>query len=83
MNSVHQLIKGKTYRVKKEFMDYDHLVHPVGKTWEFLETNFLPYESGRSLFVLENGKREHYRFQQIEEEQEELMNNFMDYVEEV
>lgn len=81
MNSIHQLEKGKTYRVKQEFRDYDNILHSPGKEWVFIETTFLPYHSGLSLFVMENGERKQYRFQQVPEEQEALLANFMDYVE--
>jgi Domain of unknown function (DUF3601) len=78
--SVYELKQGKSYRVIKEFIDYDHQVHPVGETWFFDRTDYVPYHSGLSLFVIENGSGTQYRFQDVEEEQAELLRTFMNYV---
>lgn len=42
---------GRRYRVVRAFVDHDGLPHPVGESWAFLRSNFLPYEDGLSLFV--------------------------------
>lgn len=81
LSSIYQLIKGRTYKVTIEFIDYDRMIHKVGETWIFEKTTFLPYHSGLTLFVIENGENVAYRFQSEPDEQQELLNTFMDYVE--
>lgn len=81
MKDISTLEKGETYRVVKEFADYDGIIHKIGKTWIFEGTNFVPYHSGLSLFVIENGQKTMYRFQAEPDEQQEILDNFMDYVE--
>lgn len=78
---IYQLQKGKTYCVTKEFADYDSIIHKIGETWVFDKITFLPYYSGLSLFVIENGTHSCYRFQAEPQEQQTLLNNFMNYVE--
>lgn len=81
--NIYKLEKGKTYRVTKEFTDYDRIIHKIGEVWTFEKTTFLPYHSGLTLFVIEDGKPVIYRFQSEPEEQQELLNHFMEYLEEV
>ncbi|OBX25838.1 uncharacterized protein DUF3601 [Gelidibacter algens] len=80
-SDINKLTKGKPYRVITKFADYDRIIHEIGEEWIFDKTTFLPYHSGLSLFVIENGKDVIYRFQAIPEEQQELLNTFMNYVE--
>lgn len=42
---------GRRHRVVRAFVDHDGATHPVGGTWTFLRSTFLPYEDGLSLFV--------------------------------
>jgi hypothetical protein len=81
-NPLH-LIPKKKYRVIKSFKDYDGVVHPIGETWTFIGTNFVPYDDGLSLHImLENSTTETvYRLQWRAEEQEEIIQNFGTYVE--
>lgn len=81
--NIYRLQQGKTYRVTKEFTDYDRIIHKTGEVWTFEKTTFLPYHSGLTLFVNENGKPAIYRFQSEPEEQQELLNHFMEYLEEI
>ena len=71
---------GKRYRVVAAFVDYDRQLHPIGETWTFESTNFLPYEDGLTLHVLANGLPVVYRLQQRPEEQAALIENFTDFV---
>ena len=80
MADIRTLIPGKHYRVVKEFVDYDRQPHPVGEAWEFVGTNFLPYEDGLTLHVLRHGLPVTYRLQQRPEEQASLIENFTDFV---
>ncbi|MDH6253364.1 hypothetical protein M2347_003091 [Chryseobacterium sp. H1D6B] len=82
-SNIYKLEKGKTYKVKKEFLDYDRITHRIGEVWIFHKTTFLPYHSGLTLFVIENEKNVTYRFQSEPEEQQELLNTFMEYVESI
>lgn len=52
------LTPGQRYRVVCAFVDHDGIVHPVGETWRFLRSDFLPYEDGLSLFVAMPGGAE-------------------------
>lgn len=77
---IYQLQKGKTYRVIKPFTDFDGIFNPIGKEWIFEEINYLPYDAGLSLFVVEHGQRTQYRFWDSPEGQERLLQTFMNYV---
>lgn len=80
MPDIRTLIPGQCYRVVREFSDYDCLTHPVGETWVFYSTNFLPYEDGLTLHVHAHGLPLVYRFQQRPEEQAALIEHFTDFV---
>ena len=81
-NPLH-LTPQKKYKVIKSFKDYDGTVHPIGETWTFVGTNFVPYEDGLSVnIILENSTREtSYRLQWRAEEQGEIIEHFGEYVE--
>lgn len=81
MKDISNLKAGRHYRVIKEFKDFDGRLHETGETWIFEKTNYVPYHSGLSLFVIENGQSVMYRFQDTDDEQGELLNDFMNYVE--
>ncbi|MGY0036578.1 DUF3601 domain-containing protein [Pedobacter sp. NJ-S-72] len=69
MGNINNLKPGTKYQVIKEFVDYDYITHHIGEIWVFEKTNFLPYEDGLTLHVIQNGWNEVYRFQWREEEQ--------------
>jgi hypothetical protein len=80
MAAIRTLIAGQRYCVVREFVDYDQQAHPVGETWVFETTNFVPYEDGLTLHVRAHGLPLVYRFQQRPEEQAALMAHFTDFV---
>ena len=82
MSNPLRLVPGKRYKVVQPFTDYDRQVHPVGETWTFVETNFLPYADGLTLHVkLKDALVETvYRLQWRPEEQAPLMEHFSDFV---
>ena len=83
MSNPLKLTPGQKYTVTKPFTDYDKSVHPVGETWVFSRTNFLPYEDGLTLHVFlpaNPGKEVICRLQWRNEEQAEIIENFNDYV---
>lgn len=80
MNHPLQLVQGKTYRVIRPFTDYDRMLHPIGETWVFNGTRFLPYEDGLTLHVLQDGQNRVYRLQWRAGEQAALIDHFRDYV---
>lgn len=80
MTTIHTLQPGRHYRVVREFVDYDGQLHPVGETWEFVETNFVPYYDGLTLHVLVHGLPCIYRLHYVPEGQQELITHFSDYV---
>jgi len=78
------LISGQTYEVIKAFDDYDLVNHPVGERWMYLGFGFLPYDSGLSLIVSLGGEQEwHIRMQLREEEQDEIIEKFEEYVKKI
>ena len=83
MSNPLKLIPGQKYRVVKDFFDYDKILHPVGETWTFAGTNFLPYEDGLTLHVTIDHlpKQISYRFQWRQEEQAFIIENFPEFVE--
>lgn len=83
MKDIYNLKNGETYQVIKEFADFDGKVHAAGETWVFEKTTYLPYNSGLSLFVVKNGRSVMHRFQDEPEKQQEILDNFMSYVEAV
>ncbi|MBJ6144779.1 DUF3601 domain-containing protein [Hymenobacter sp. BT559] len=80
MAAIRTLVAGQKYCVVQQFVDYDQQVHPVGETWVFEGTNFVPYEDGLTLHVLVYGVPQVYRFQWRPEEQAALIENFTDFV---
>jgi hypothetical protein len=40
---------GRRYRVTRGFKDYTGCVHPVGETWSFVGSSFVPYDDGLTL----------------------------------
>lgn len=73
---------GQTYRVIKPFVDFDKYTHPIGETWTFVTTNFLPYEDGMTLHVIREGMAIYYRLQWRDEEQADIIGHFLEFVEE-
>jgi Domain of unknown function (DUF3601). len=82
MYNVLKLVPGQRYRVIKAFTDYDRRVHPVGETWIFEKTDFLPYDDGLTVYVVQDGEPVVYRLQWREEEQAGVINRFREFVEE-
>ena len=75
------LVPGKRYKVIKPFTDFDRNVHPVGESWIYLGTSFLPYDDGRSIFVSTDGEHErHIRMQDRKEEQRAILDALQEYV---
>lgn len=79
--NIRYLTPGQQYRVTKSFVDYDKQVHPLGETWIFSGTNFLPYDDGLTLHVIQDNKQLMYRLQWRNEEQTDIIENFTDFVE--
>ena len=81
MPDIKQLIPGRRYRVVRAFTDHDGGQHPVGETWVFESTNFVPYHDGLTLHVRAHGVAQVYRLQWLPEEQGALIEHFTDFVE--
>ena len=81
MGNSLNLIIGKNYRVRKSFVDFDRITHKEGECWIYEGTNFLPYDDGLTLHVLENSRQVVYRLQWRKEEQADIIERFNDYVE--
>ena len=71
MSNPLKLTSGQKYIVVKPFTDYDRNVHPVGETFTFSRTNFLPYEDGLTMHVFLDGNPRELvcRFQWRQEQQ--------------
>ncbi|MDJ0365928.1 DUF3601 domain-containing protein [Hymenobacter sp. H14-R3] len=80
MASIQTLTPGQRYCVVREFIDYNYQTHPVGETWVFERTNFVPYEDGLTVYVSIGGRPVAYRLQWRPEEQAALIENFTTFV---
>ena len=74
------LIRGRTYRVKTAFQDFDGVLHPVGEIWTFDAKNFVPHDDGLSLFVDQAGQKRIIRLQWQAAAQAQIIEHFADYV---
>jgi hypothetical protein len=85
MSNPLNLTPGQKYRIIKPFTDYDRALHKVGQCWTFVETHFLPYEDGLTVMVRLDGNPTTlaFRLQWRPEQQADIINNFLDYVEPV
>ena len=83
MSNPLKLIPGQKYKLVKPFTDYDKEIHPIGETWAFITTNFLPYEDGLTVHISlgVDPKEWMFRLQWRREEQADIIENFGDYVE--
>ena len=77
------LIEGKNYRVIADFIDYDGLPHTVGESWSFAGHDFLPYDDGLTLYIVQDGKNSVFRMQWRPETQGAIIGEFSDFVEEL
>ncbi len=77
------LEKGKKYAVIKPFIDFDKIQHTVGEIWLYDRKEFLPYSDGLTIYVFVKGKIVSFRFQDDENQQKEILNNFQDYMKEI
>ena len=78
--SFGHLWPGLAYVVARAFRDFDGDEHPVGETWTFIGSSFLPYDDGLSLFVIIEGERRQVRMQWREGAQGEIIDNLEDYL---
>ncbi len=77
------LTPGQRYKVVRPFTDYDRNVHETGQIWTFVETNFLPYDDGLTVHLTldDNPNVLLFRLQWRQEEQADIIEHFLDYVE--
>jgi hypothetical protein len=80
MAAIQTLTPGQRYRVVQAFVDYDQQAHPVGETWVFERTNFVPYEDGLTLHVRLGGLPVVYRLQWRPAAQAALIESFTNFV---
>ena len=78
-----ELIPGKTYRVLREFVDYDGHSHEAGESWSFVSHSFLPYDDGLILYVKREGTNHVFRLQWRTESQGQIISDFSDFVREL
>ena len=74
------LRQGKSYRVAKEFTDYDEQRHRVGESWVFIGSNFVPYDDGLSLYAAIDGVDQQIRLQWRKEEQGGIIEHLERYL---
>jgi hypothetical protein len=77
-----ELVAGRSYRVVKEFLDYDGIPHSPDESWRFIEKNFLPYEDGLTLVVERDGQNVQFRLQWRPDAQGQIIDEFSSFVEE-
>lgn len=70
----------RTYVVIRAFRDFDRDEHPVGETWTFIGSSFLPYDDGLSLFAVIDGRERQVRMQWRDEEQGPIIDRLADYL---
>lgn len=70
----------RAYVVAQPFRDFDGQEHPVGETWVFVGSSFLPYDDGLSLFVTIEGQPRQIRMQWRPEQQGLIINNLESYL---
>ena len=81
LRSFKHLLPGAHYLVRRDFVDFDGDLHPVGESWRFLGSSFLPHEDGLSLFVSLDGEREwQIRLQWRKDAQGPIINVLEDHV---
>lgn len=73
----------RSYKVIKEFQDYDGILHPVGEHWRFVQKDFLPYEDGLTVFVERDGQNKSIRLQWRDETRGRIIDDFSGYAEEL
>ncbi len=79
--SFRHLKEGARYRVIQAFEDFDGIEHPSGECWTFSGSSFLPYEDGRTLFVVRDDGREcQIRLQARPETQEPILDHLEAYI---
>lgn len=72
---------GRTYVVRKQFMDFDGSIHKQGERWKFIGYAFLPYDDGLSLFVsLDDSHEWHIRMRWDPEHQGQIVEELEAYV---
>lgn len=80
-NDSLKLTSGQKYRVVKPFVDFDKQMHPIGETWTFVETNYVPYDDGLTLHVIKDNTPDVYRLRWVKEDQADIIENFAQFVE--
>lgn len=70
---------GCTYEVIQAFNDYRNISYSVGDKFIFIGSNFVPYESGLSLFLDKNGCEWHLMLCIRPEFQQEVAHNLDKY----
>ncbi|GAB2529928.1 DUF3601 domain-containing protein [Microbulbifer agarilyticus] len=73
------LKKGCSYEVIKAFRDYRSMPYDVGDRMTFIGFNFVPYESGLSLFFDKNGVERQLMLCVRPEFQQKIANNLIEY----
>jgi hypothetical protein len=76
-----RLIRGSLYAVIKPFIDADGQEHPVGETWTFLAGTFSRHDDLLLVIVAyPNGEEWRIPFYWRPQDQEEVIENFQNYV---
>ena len=74
------LVSGNRHIVVQAFADFDRDHHPVGETWTYIGSAFLPYDDGLSLFVETDAGTRHIRMQWREDQQGPIIDRLDQYV---
>jgi hypothetical protein len=80
ISSIRDLKPGRTYRVIRQFTDYDGFVHSAGETWIFEKMNFVPYNDGLTLHIIKDGNTIVYRLMWVQEEQQYIIEHPHEFI---
>ncbi len=76
-----RLVRGRPYRVIKEFVDFDGDVHPVGEEWSFVASIFSPYDDLLLVGVrMLSGDEWKILLHWKPNAQQEIIENFVQYI---
>ncbi|TLU61637.1 DUF3601 domain-containing protein [Thalassotalea litorea] len=73
------LKKGRSYEVIKAFRDFKNMPYEVGDRLKFIGFEFVPYESGLSLFFDKNGVERQLMLCVRPEFQQQIAHNLIEY----
>ena len=76
-----RLLRGKKYRVIKEFVDFEGDIHPVGEEWVFVASMFSHYDELLLIGIRDSsGVEWKFHLEASPSDQHQVMRSFLEYV---